>query len=61
MSLTDLARESGLYWSEISAIERGVRRNPGLEKVVELSRGLGMTPSELVALMDGPAPARRAA
>jgi transcriptional regulator with XRE-family HTH domain len=42
-----LAEASGLHRTEISLLERS-QRKPLLETVVALSRGLGVTPAELL-------------
>lgn len=46
-TLKDIAARADLHWTYISDVERG-RKNPGFEAVVRLSRGLGVTPAELV-------------
>jgi transcriptional regulator with XRE-family HTH domain len=43
-----LADAVGLHRTHVSCIERG-KRDPGLETLVLLARGLGMTAGELVA------------
>jgi transcriptional regulator with XRE-family HTH domain len=41
-----LAWDSGLHQTEVARIENG-RRNPGLETIIKLARGLGVPPAEL--------------
>jgi transcriptional regulator with XRE-family HTH domain len=43
-----LAWAAGLHQTEIARIEGG-RRNPGLDTVFKVARGLGVAPSELFA------------
>jgi transcriptional regulator with XRE-family HTH domain len=42
-----LAKVAGLHRTHVGYIERGTRK-PGLETVVLLARGLGLTPAEQV-------------
>lgn len=46
-SQEDLAAESGLHRTYVSALERG-RRNVGLLNVAAIARALGCRPAELV-------------
>jgi transcriptional regulator with XRE-family HTH domain len=43
-----LAWAAGLHQTEIARIEGG-RRNPGLETIFKVARGLGVSPAELFA------------
>lgn len=45
------AHHTGLDRTYISGIERG-RRNPTLDVIIKLARGLGVTPSELLATVE---------
>jgi len=48
MTQEALAEATGLHRTQISLIERGLRKRPRLETLVALARALGMTASELV-------------
>jgi len=45
MALSELC---GLHLTEISRLERGIR-DPQLETIVKVARGLGVAPAELLA------------
>jgi transcriptional regulator with XRE-family HTH domain len=47
LTQTQLAHASGLHRTEISLLEHG-KRTPLLETLVVISRGLGITPAELL-------------
>jgi transcriptional regulator with XRE-family HTH domain len=49
ISQHDLQRATGVHFTQISAIERGLRPNPTLEILVRLAQGLDITPAELVS------------
>lgn len=51
LSQEEAAVRAGLHRTEISLLERG-RRKPLLETIVQLCRGLEVTPSELLAQLD---------
>lgn len=42
-----LAWASGLHQTEVARIEKGTR-NPGLDTIVKIAQGLGVTPSVLL-------------
>lgn len=48
MSQGELAAATGLHRTEISLIERGLRKRPRLETLVSFARAFGMTVSEFV-------------
>jgi transcriptional regulator with XRE-family HTH domain len=48
LSQLQLSDRSGLHFTEISRLERGVR-DPRLTTIVQLARGLEVDPAELVA------------
>ncbi len=47
MSQDQFAEATGLHRTHISLIERGLRE-PNLETLVKLSRGLGVAPAEMI-------------
>jgi transcriptional regulator with XRE-family HTH domain len=47
MSQDQFAEATGLHRTHISLIERGLRE-PNLQTLVKLSRGLGVSPSEMI-------------
>ena len=47
ISQVELSDRCGLHFTEISRLERGVR-DPRLATIVQLARGLGVDPAELV-------------
>ena len=49
MTQEELAAASQLHWTYIGQIERG-KRNLTYKNVLRIARGLGITPSELVAV-----------
>lgn len=59
LSQEQLAERAELHWVYISGVERGVR-NPGLNSIGQIARGLGLTPDALLR-DDGPPqrPAKR--
>lgn len=60
MSLDEFQRLSGLHFSYVSAVERG-RRNPTLNSILLIARGLGVDAAELVRnLPEGEPPRKRA-
>jgi transcriptional regulator with XRE-family HTH domain len=54
LTIYKLAERSGVFWTYLSGIENGHRRDPGLSVIQRIAAGLGVKPSELV---DGLAPA----
>lgn len=48
LSQERLAERAGLHWTYVSGVERGLR-NPSLNIIASLAKGLGMSPSELLA------------
>jgi DNA-binding XRE family transcriptional regulator len=51
LSQEQLAERAGLHWTYVSGIERG-RRNPGLNTLASLARGLKVPLSELLGEID---------
>ena len=47
-----LAQKAGVDQTTISALERGISRNPSYETVVKLARALNITPEELFPVPD---------
>ena len=47
-----LAQKAGVDQTTISAMERGISRNPSYETVVKLARALNITPEELFPVPD---------
>ena len=47
----ELARQAGLHRTYVADVERG-NRNPSLETVALLARGLGLTPAKLCEGID---------
>jgi transcriptional regulator with XRE-family HTH domain len=48
LSQEELSTRSGLHFTEISRLERGTR-DPQLQTIVAIARGLRIPPSELLA------------
>lgn len=48
LSLRELERITGLRYSFIANIERGIVKDPRISTVIKLSRGLGISIDELV-------------
>ncbi len=53
LSQMDLADRSGLHFTFVSSVERGVR-NPTLTTILRLARGLDVDPGELVSGLSAP-------
>lgn len=51
LSQEALAERAELHWTYISGVERGVR-NPGLNIIARLAKGLDVSPAELLAGLD---------
>lgn len=51
ITLEELAERSGLSFRGVVYIEHG-RRNPSLTTILNLARGLGAVPSDLLAIFD---------
>ena len=47
MNLQQLAQASGLHWTYLSGIERGLR-NPSLKVLVAIASSFGLTTAELL-------------